>query len=121
MTGGFDTNIVIDLLSGYPPALAEARNYTEGAISRITWVEVLVGAPDAATQQQWESFLAQFRLVEMDDAVCRDAIVLRKQQRLKLPDALIFASARRHGYLFVTRNTRDFPPGTPGVRVPYTR
>lgn len=121
MTGCFDTNIVIDLLSAFPPALAEARNYTEVVISRITWVEVLVGAPDAPTQQRWESFLARFRLVEMDEAVCREAIGLRKHQRLKLPDALIFASARHHGCPFVTRNTRDFPPGTPGVRVPYTR
>lgn len=60
-------------------------------------------------------------MVEMDEAVCRDAIQLRKQHRMKLPDALIWASARAYGADLVTRNIKDFPPGTSGVRVPYIR
>jgi predicted nucleic acid-binding protein len=117
----FDTNIVIDLLAGHPPALAEAALHPEVAISRVTWMEVLIGAPDPQTQAQWESFLDQFELVELDADVCREAIVLRQQNRVKLPDALIWASARAYGADLVTRNTKDFPAGTPGVRVPYTR
>lgn len=35
-------------------------------------------------------------------------------------DALIYATARVHDAVLVTRNTRDFPPGTPGIHVPYT-
>ena len=38
---------------------------------------------------------------------------------LKLPDAIIFATADVEGRLLVTRNTRDFSPDDPGVRVPY--
>ena len=121
MTAFFDSNIVIDLLAGYPPALAEAALHTEVGISRITWMEVLVGAPDVATQKTWESFLAQFEMVEMDENVCRDAIQLRQQHRLKLPDALIWASARSHGTDLVTRNSKDFKPTTPGIRIPYLR
>jgi predicted nucleic acid-binding protein len=117
----FDTNIVIDLLAGHGPALAEAALHQEVGISRVTWMEVLIGAPDAATQQQWESFLSQFELVELDEDVCREAMVLRRQHRLKLPDALIWACARAYGTDLVTRNTRDFRAGTPGIRVPYTR
>jgi hypothetical protein len=49
MSALFDSNIVIDLLAGHPPALAEAASHAEAAISRITWIEVLVGAPDEAT------------------------------------------------------------------------
>ena len=45
---------------------------------------------------------------------------LRRERRLKLPDALIWATARRHGSLLVTRNTKDFPKDDPGVRVPYS-
>ncbi len=117
----FDTNIVIDLLAGYPPALAEASLHSEVAISRITWMEVLIGAPSADIQAQWESFLSQFELVELDEDVCREAILLRQQHRVKLPDALIWASARAYGADLVTRNTKDFKVGTPGVSVPYTR
>ncbi|MFZ4764870.1 MAG: PIN domain-containing protein, partial [Roseimicrobium sp.] len=100
--------------------LAEAALHSEVAISRITWMEVLIGAPDADTQGNWESFLSQFELVELDEDVCRDAIQLRQQHRLKLPDALIWASARAYGADLVTRNTKDFKTGTPGIRVPYT-
>lgn len=121
MSAFFDSNIVIDMLAGQPPALAEAALHAEVAISRITWMEVLVGAPDAATQAVWESFLSQFELVELDEDVCREAIQLRRLHRLKLPDAIIWASARAYGADLVTRNTKDFKAGMPGVRVPYTR
>jgi len=32
---------------------------------------------------------------------------------------IIWASARHAGVLLVTRNSRDFPPDHPGVRIPY--
>lgn len=121
MSAFFDTNIVIDLLAGHPPALTEAAAHQNVGISRITWIEELIGAPDSATQSTWEAFLSQFDLVELDELVCREAIRLRQQHRLKLPDALIWASAKAYGSDLVTRNTKDFKPGTPGVRVPYTR
>jgi hypothetical protein len=38
---------------------------------------------------------------------------------MKLPDAIIWASARCNGRLLVTRNTKDFPAGDPVVRYPY--
>jgi predicted nucleic acid-binding protein len=117
----FDSNIVIDLLAGHPPALVEAAAHNTVAISRITWMEVLIGAPDAVIQANWESFLQQFETVEIDESVCRDAIQLRQKHRLKLPDAIIWASARALGADLVTRNTKDFKPGTTGVRIPYTR
>jgi len=121
MKAFFDTNIVIDLLAGHPPALTEAALYTEAAISRITWMEVLIGAPDAGTQAKRESFLDQFVVVEMDESVCREAIQLRQQHRIKLPDALIWGSAVTWGAELITRNTKDVAPGTPGIRIPYTR
>ncbi len=37
----------------------------------------------------------------------------------RLPDAIIWATAREASALLVTRNTKDFPADVPGVRVPY--
>ncbi|MCB1235059.1 MAG: type II toxin-antitoxin system VapC family toxin [Verrucomicrobiae bacterium] len=119
MSAFFDSNIVIDLLAGHPNALAEAAGHTEVGISRITWMEVLIGAPDPTTQARWETFLDQFEMVELDEDVCREGVSLRKLHGIKLPDALIWASARAYGADLVTRNTRDFPRGTPGIRIPY--
>jgi predicted nucleic acid-binding protein len=55
-------------------------------ISRITWMEVLVGAP--SEDLRLEDFLSQFSIVELNERVARDAIGLRQERRLKLPDAI---------------------------------
>jgi predicted nucleic acid-binding protein len=44
---------------------------------------------------------------------------VRQALRVKLPDAIIKASAEVQGRLLVTRNTRDFPVDDAGVRLPY--
>jgi predicted nucleic acid-binding protein len=115
----FDTNIIIDLLNGLVEANEELGRYSHVAISRVSWIEVLTGVRDDEDQNRVESFLAFFEIVELDDAVSRRAIELRKQYRLKVPDAIVFASAKMRNDLLVTRDLDDFPNDDPGVRVPY--
>ena len=43
----------------------------------------------------------------------------RRNLGLKIPDAIILATARCHRLQLVTRNTRDFPESLGGVQVPY--
>jgi len=114
-----DTNVVIDLLSGKIEADEEAARYSWLGISRITWMEVLVGTRDEEDFGRVADFLRRFSIVELDDEVARRAIELRQQYRLKLPDAIIWASARMEKGLLVTRNSNDFPARDPGIRVPY--
>jgi len=38
---------------------------------------------------------------------------------MRLPDAIIWASAQSQDALLVTRNARDFPANAPDVRIPY--
>ena len=115
----FDTNILIDYLNAVPEARAELQRYTEKAVSIITWMEVMVGANhdlEAATR----SFLSGFVIVAVDEVIAERAVSLRRSRRIKLPDAVIWATAQAHAMLLVTRNTRDFPVGDPGVRAPYS-
>lgn len=42
----FDTNILIDALKGYSPAIQELEYWDEPAISAITWMEVMAGTRD---------------------------------------------------------------------------
>jgi predicted nucleic acid-binding protein len=63
--------------------------------------------------------LRAFEVLELDATVSAEAILIRKNSRLKLPDAIILATARVHGLLLVTRNHRDFPRREPNVRIPY--
>jgi predicted nucleic acid-binding protein len=115
----FDTNILIDYLRGIQAARDEFDRYPARAISLITWMEVLVGT-SSATEPGTRDFLRRFDLISIDDAIAERAVELRKTHRLKLPDAIVWASAQARAMLLVTRDARGFPAGEPGVRVPYT-
>jgi predicted nucleic acid-binding protein len=116
----FDTNILIDALHERREAWTELRRARRPWISRISWIEVLAGAPEG-TQADTERFLDLFAVAEMDEEVGRRAALLRQQRRsMTLPDAIILASAQLSGRILVTRNNRDFPANMPGIRIPYT-
>ncbi|WJY18936.1 type II toxin-antitoxin system VapC family toxin [Alteriqipengyuania flavescens] len=116
----FDTNIIIDMLHDRPAAWAEVRNVGRAWISRMTWIEVMSGVPDAAASET-EEFLRLFAMSEIDEEIARRAADLRHQRKsLKAPDAIILASAQVAGRILVTRNTKDFPARMPGIRVPYS-
>ena len=115
-----DTNILIDYLGGVEAARDEIARHDEPLISTITWMEVMVGASDDREMVRLRWFLSGFERVAIDDRVSELAVAIRRERRIRLPDAIIWASARSVGGLLVTRNTRDFPSGDPGVRVPYS-
>lgn len=114
----FDTNILIDYLNGVELAKAELDRYANKAISLITWMEVLVGVTPA-TDAIIRNFLNDFERLPIDARVSEAAVELRKKYRIKLPDAIIWATAQVHGRILVTPNTKDFAVGEPGVSIPY--
>ena len=114
----FDTNILIDFLNGHEPARRELRRYPEKAVSVITWMEIMAGATEE-TDPTCRALLAVFELLELTPSVAERAVILRRESRLKLPDAVILATAQIASSSLITRNTRDFPTNTPGIRVPY--
>lgn len=65
------------------------------------------------------SFLSAFDVIALDGEIAERAVGLRRSHRIKLPDAIIWAPAQTHAMLLVTRNTRDFTAGDPGIRMPY--
>ena len=114
----FDSNILVDHMRGYPQAMAEVDRYDDRAISIITWIEVMVGVPPELSEPA-RRLLDEFSVLGLDGPIAERAVSLRQTHRLKLPDAVIWATAQCHGRLLVTRNIRDFPPDDPGVRAPY--
>ena len=113
-----DTNILIDFLRGVPAARDELNRYEDKAISIVTWMEVMAGAPILA-ERATRDFLDGFALIELNETVAERAVTLRRKHRLKLPDAIVWASARVQAMLLVTRDTKGFPTDDPGVRMPY--
>jgi predicted nucleic acid-binding protein len=114
----FDTNILIDYLNAAAEARDELNRYSDKAISVITWMEVMVGA-EPAIASETRAFLDGFELVAVDNPIAERAVALRRLHRIKLPDAVVWASAQARSMLLVTRNTKDFPADDPGVRIPY--
>ncbi|MES2830497.1 MAG: type II toxin-antitoxin system VapC family toxin [Pseudomonadota bacterium] len=114
----FDTNILIDYLNGVEQAQAELARFSDKAISLVTWMEVMVGAT-TETAPAIRRFLFSLQTIPVDNAIGELAVSLRQQHKIKLPDAIIWATAQVQGLILVTRNTKDFSATEPGVHIPY--
>ena len=119
MRAVIDTNILIDYLQGQSQADAELALYQSPAISVVSWIEIMAGTTET-TEREARAFLQTFEVLKLDEKIAERAALLRRTKHIKLPDAMIWATAQVHQCLLVSRNTRDFDPNDPGVRVPYT-
>ncbi len=115
-----DTNILIDYLNGSGEARHELDAFESVHISLISWMEILVGAAEGDEESEVREFLRRFRVHPVDEGVAEMAVEIRRRDKIRLPDAIIWATAQQLGLLLVTRNTRDFPGNHPGVRIPYS-
>ena len=114
----FDTCILIDYLRGITQARTECNRHTDRAISIISWIEVMAGTT-AANQDDTRTFLLNFHPAPLTPDVAERAVAIRRAKRIKLPDAIIQATAEIDGRVLITRNSRDFPAAAPGIHVPY--
>ena len=81
-------------------------------------MEVLVGAQDDDVQLR--DFLeTHFEITPLDLAVAETAVQLRRAHHIRLPDAIIWATAQTNNAVLVSRNTKDFNSDWDGIRVPY--
>jgi predicted nucleic acid-binding protein len=115
----FDSNILIDALNDISRAHVELERFQERWISRISWIEVM-SKVDERTSEATRAYLGSFNIDELDTEISTRAALLRNARRsLRVGDAIILATALVRGRILVTRNTKDFPPNMPGIRVPY--
>ena len=113
-----DTNILIDYLNGVAAAKTEIARYERPAISVISWIEVLAGTR-AGVETETRKFLSSFERLELSEKIAERAVSLRRAAKMRVPDAIILATAQVQSLLLVTRNTKDFATDEPGIRVPY--
>lgn len=108
----FDSNILIyHLNDALPPSVLNQVELwiTEGAvISVMSRIEVLGYSQTADQLQQAMRLLAYLDEILLHAPVLQRTITLRQQYRIRLPDALIAATALDLGFPLVTRNTQDF-------------
>ena len=115
----FDTNILIDLFSGHQQAAKVMEQYPiNRGISLMTWIEVMVGAKKYGQEMRTREVLEAFDVLPISAAVAERSVMIRQQHGMKLPDAIILATAQVNSRLLVTRNSKDFA-GISGVTIPY--
>ena len=119
MLAVFDTNIVIDALNGVAEADAEYGRFERVLISLITWMEVLVGAE--ADDSELRNFLeTHFEIIPLDLTVAESAVRLHRAYHIRLPDAVIWATAKANEAVLLARNTKDFNPEWEDIHLPYS-
>jgi predicted nucleic acid-binding protein len=116
-----DSDVLLDFLDGFPPAGLELSRYRERCVSVISWIELMVGAKTAAEEEIRRAFLNHFQVLPLTSQVAEETVILRRKYRVKLPDAIIWATAIVENCLLVSRNRKHFPADHPGVRFPYRR
>ena len=92
---------------------------TTPCYSVVSWMEVMTGAENDSERYAAETLFESMRHIELSVEIASRAVDLRRQLRLKLPDAIVLATADREGCILVTRNAKDFDPQDPRIRIPY--
>ena len=107
-----DTNVWIDAIAGRLPADSFIRLTLQAdwvGYSAITRLE-LFGFPGLKADEELKisSLLKNFSEVGIDSKTIDKAVMIRKAVRIKIPDAIIAASAILAESSLVTRNADDF-------------
>ncbi len=113
----FDSSILIDALLEHEAAIAVIKANDDRAISVVTWIEVMTGAAPPA-EAVTRRFLERFERIGLSDPIALEAVRVRQRARLRLPDAVIVASARVTNRTLITRDVKDMA-GLEQVVVPY--
>ncbi|MCC5622167.1 type II toxin-antitoxin system VapC family toxin [Nostoc sp. CHAB 5715] len=109
----YDTNIFIYYLADEPTVNSffteEFLNLHEVLISPIIHIELLSFAGfEKEEEQAIRDLLSQFDSVPLLREIEEQTIQLKRQYKIKLPDAIIAATALHKDAFLVTRNANDF-------------
>jgi len=107
-----DSNVIIDYVSNRIPEKSAKQldiyfnsNFSVSIISKI---EVLGFNTQEYELEQLESFIQLSSIVYIDEAVADKTIEIRRMKRIKLPDAIIAATALVQNCILLSHNTTDF-------------
>lgn len=107
-----DTNVIVDYLGGKLPQknLDTVHNIIDKVpfTSIIYKIEALSFNFSVDELIFAESFLDYLILIELNEIIVDQTIQIRRQFKVKTPDAIIAATAKVNNLTIVTRNTKDF-------------
>ncbi|OFX26035.1 MAG: hypothetical protein A2033_19540 [Bacteroidetes bacterium GWA2_31_9] len=105
----FDSNILIYLSKG----LLDVKTFTNKDdvpyVSVITYMEVMGYTFKSIKEEHLiNQFCEGAYIIQLSDKIIKNVIDLRKEYKIKLPDAIIAATAIENKLKLVTRNIGDF-------------
>jgi predicted nucleic acid-binding protein len=107
-----DTNVVSDYLSdSFSVTGMNLMDKVINAIpniSIITQIELLCWKTDQVTTQNVKNFIDDSIVLDITPDVITYCVNLRKNKKIKTPDAIIAATALAYGYTIITNNKKDF-------------
>lgn len=108
-----DSNAVIEFLGGTLPRagsewLQQIVDQNLHHLSVINQIELLGFNGTPEEMQPLQEFINSSSVLSLSDEVVQKTILLRREYKIKLPDAIIAATALVHDLTVVTRNTSDF-------------
>jgi predicted nucleic acid-binding protein len=107
-----DTNAVIDYLGNKLPV--SGLNFMNGVIDEIPKVSVVTKIELLGFNAPNEHYITLFNFIndaivlDLTGDVVDECIEIRKKKKIKLPDAIIAATALVHNLILISHNLSDF-------------
>jgi predicted nucleic acid-binding protein len=107
-----DTNVISDYFSASLPE--RGLQFMDVAVdavpnlSVISQIELLCWKTNAAKEQRVKEFIADSTIFDITPDVISHCVNIRRNKKVKTPDAIIAATALSHGFTLITNNEKDF-------------
>jgi len=112
-----DSNIIIYSANPAFQYLDSLVTDPHNVVSLITLVETIgYQSLKPSDEIYFDGIFNILRIIEVDRVIVNKAIEIRQQQRIKLGDSIVAATALVHGFEVYTRNVADFKK-IPGLTV----
>ena len=107
-----DTNVISDYFSAFLPAnglcFMDAVIDAVPNLSIISQIELLCWKTDTVKEQRVKDFIADSTIFNITPSVIAHCVDIRRNKKIKTPDAIIAATAMVHNHILVTNNEKDF-------------